>query len=131
MWMPPEYLKTRRGQLTMASTQITVENLTLIPIYALVTWAGGHIGGVRIQGPKTPARRPGAEGTGYDRADFQSGSIPCEWVWYDLKVLDPNGLRSDGTGVVGGYTFAQRQTRGGTSWIFEPAPLGGYQLRER
>lgn len=49
----------------MASTQITVENLTLSPIYALLTWAGGHIGGVVIQGPETPPSRPGAEGTGY------------------------------------------------------------------
>jgi len=126
----PEDLKTHRGQPTMASTQITVENLTLIPIYALLTWAGGHIGGVNIQGPKAPPRRPGAEGTGHHREDFQSASIPCEYVWYDLAILDPNGLISDPTGVVGGRTLAQTQARGSTSWIFEPAGQG-YRLRER
>jgi hypothetical protein len=101
----------------MASTQITVENLTLIPIYVLLTWAGEHIGGVTIQAPS-----PGEDGT-YDREDFKSGSIPCEYVWYDLKVLDAP--------IVWANTFAQKRARGGTSWIFEPVPLGGYQLRER
>jgi hypothetical protein len=110
----------------MASTQITVENLTVFPIYALLTWSEKHIGGVVIQTPS-----PDEDGM-YERGDFKSGSIPCEHVWYDLSVLDPEGLRSDGTGVVGGYTYAQKQAvKGGTSWIFEPAPLGGYQLRER
>jgi hypothetical protein len=90
----------------MASTQITVENLTVFPIYALLTWSEKHIGGVVIQTPS-----PDEDG---------------------MSVLDPEGLRSDGTGVVGGYTYAQKQAvKGGTSWIFEPAPLGGYQLRER
>jgi hypothetical protein len=102
----------------MASTQITVENLTLIPIYVLLTWAGRHIGEVVIQTPS-----PGADGM-YDREDFKSGSIPCEYVWYDLKVLD-----ADRTVV--SYTFVEKRVRGGTSWIFEPAALGGYQLRER
>jgi hypothetical protein len=109
----------------MASTQVTVENLTLIPIYVLLTWGGSqiaegrHIGDVVIQAPS-----PDADGM-YDRADFKSGSIPCEYVWYDLKVLDAD--RSNNIS----FTFVEKQVKGGTSWIFEPAPLGGYQLRQR
>ena len=116
MRMLPKCLNTHRGQLAMASTQVTVENLTLIPIYAVLTWGAEHIGDVVIQAPS-----PDADGM-YDREDFKSGSIPCEYVWYDLKVLD-----ADRTNV--SYTFLQKQVKGGTSWIFEPAPLGGYQLR--
>ena len=116
----------------MASTQITVENLTLIPIYALLTWAGGHIGGVRIQGPKTPPGRTGAEGTGYHREDFQSASIPCEYVWYDFWIIDPaKGLTRDGGRVVGGHTLAKKQARGSTSWFFEGTEAHGYRLVEQ
>jgi hypothetical protein len=105
----------------MASTQITVENLTVIPIYALLTWAGEHIRGVVIQAPT-----PDADGM-YDREDFRSGSIPCEYVWYDLSVSEA----LYGAGVAGANIFATKQgIRGGTSWIFEPAG-GGYQLRQR
>ena len=89
----------------MASTQVTVENLTLIPIYAVLTWGAEHIGDVVIQAPS-----PDADGM-YDRGDFKSGSIPCEYVWYDLKVLD-----ADRTNV--SYTFCNCPGRvvRGSSW---------------
>lgn len=112
----------------MASTQITVENRTDIPIYALLTWAGGHIGGVVIQALQAPPR-PG--GTGHRRPE--SGSIPCEYVWYDLSILDDrDGKTRDMTGVVGGTTLVKKQARGNTSWIFQPPQPGeqGYQLVE-
>jgi hypothetical protein len=129
-----EYLDTHRGQPPVASTQITVENRTYISIYALLTWAGGHIGGVRIQATQHTEDEPRlAEGSG--NIGYPSGSIPCEYVWYDLQVLDLNngGLTRDGvTGrVVGGTAFAQRQARGNSWWIFEDTPEQGYRLRQR
>jgi hypothetical protein len=107
----------------MASTQITVENRTDIRIYALLTWAGGHIGGVEIQ------PRPGGAGPG------PSGNIPCEYVWYDLQILDPSkGFTRDVTGVVGGHGMPgaekSKQARGGTSWIFERTEKQEYRLSE-
>ena len=45
----------------MASTQITIENLTPIPIYVELTWAGEHFGGANI-----PAPSPREDGM-YDR----------------------------------------------------------------
>jgi hypothetical protein len=91
----------------MSATQITVENRTDVPIYALLTWAGGHVGGVVIQ----PARDT-----------YSSGNIPCEYVYYDFSILDNRyGLTRDGEigGVVGGTTLAKKQARGSTSWIFQ------------
>jgi hypothetical protein len=115
----------------MASTKITVENRTAIPVYALLTWAGGHIGGTDIPAVPAPPRRPGAEGTGHHR-DFPSGNIPCEYVWYDFWVLDPSqGLTRDGGSVVGGHTLAKKQARGSTSWIFEGTKEHGYRLVEQ
>jgi hypothetical protein len=115
----------------MSSTQITVDNLTDVRIYALLTFAGGHIGGVYIDGAITPPTRPGAEGTGHHRESYQSGNVPCEYVWYDLAILDPNSMTSDMTGVVGGTTLAKKQARGSTSWAFERAGEQGYQLVQR
>jgi hypothetical protein len=113
----------------MASTKITVENRTDIPIYALLTWAGGHIGGVNIPAAQTPPKRPGAEGTGHHRESYPSGNIPCEYVWYDFSILDPRqGLTRDMTGVIGGHTLAKNQARGSTSWIFELTAEQGYRL---
>jgi len=115
----------------MASTQITVENRTAIPIYALLTWAGGHIGGANIPAIPAPTPRPGAEGTGRHR-DFQSASIPCEYVWYDFWIIDPaKGLTRDGGSVVGGHTLAKKQARGSTSWYFEGTEAEGYRLVEQ
>jgi hypothetical protein len=117
----------------MASTKITVENRTAIPIYALLTFAGAHVGGAEIPPVAAPTPRPGAEGTGYHR-DFQSGNIPCEYVWYDFWILDPRqSFIRDGTvgGVVGGHTLAKRQARGSTSWFFEGTEKSGYRLGEQ
>jgi hypothetical protein len=117
----------------MASTKITVENRTAIPIYALLTFAGAHVGGADIPAVAAPTPRPGAEGTGHHR-DFPSRNIPCEYVWYDFWVLDPRqGLTRDGVagGVVGGHTLAKKQARGSTSWIFEGTKEHGYRLVEQ
>jgi hypothetical protein len=113
----------------MASTQITVENWTDIPIYALLTFAGGHIGLADIQASQKPPTRPGAEGTGHHRESYPSGAIPCEYVYYDLWILDHRyGLRSDVTGVVGGTDLVpKKQARGGSSWRFEGTEQG-YRL---
>jgi hypothetical protein len=104
----------------VSSTQITVENRTDVPIYALLLWAGGHIGGVVVQ--------PAAGAT------YSSGNIPCEYVWYDFWVLDPRqGLTRDGEvggGVIGGHTLAKKQARGSTSWIFQRSGEQ-YELVER
>jgi hypothetical protein len=114
----------------MASTQITVVNRTDIAIYALLTWAGGHIGGVDIPAAQTPPTRPGAEGTGHHRESYPSGNVPCEYVWYDFSIIDKRyGLTRDMTGVVGGHTLAQKQARGSTSWTFERTEQG-YRLVE-
>jgi hypothetical protein len=119
----------------MASTKITVENRTDITIYALLTWAGGHVGGAEIPAAQAPPSRPGAEGTGHHR-NFPSGNIPCEYVWYDFWILDPRqGLIRDGEvgGVVGGPNpLVKKQARGSTSWIFERHPKEqGYRLVEQ
>jgi hypothetical protein len=45
----------------MASTKITVENPTAIPIYALLIFAGAHVGGADIPAVPAPTPRPGAE----------------------------------------------------------------------
>jgi hypothetical protein len=103
----------------VSSTQITVENRTDVPIYALLLWAGGHIGGVVVQ--------PAAGAT------YSSGNIPCEYVWYDFSILDNRyGLTRDGVvgGVVGGTTLAKKQARGSTSWIFQRSGEQ-YELVER
>jgi len=96
----------------MASTQITVENRTDIPIHALLTWAGGHIGMVDIE-PKPGAGPP------------PSGSIPCEYVLYDLWIIDQRygSLTRDITGVVGGTALVKKQAGGGTSWVFDGTEL--------
>jgi hypothetical protein len=94
----------------MSATQITVENRTDIRIYALLTWAEGHIGGVYIE------PRPGGEGSG------PSGKIPCEWVYYDLSIIEPGTEVRDAVvgGVVGGHKFAEwTRVRGGDSYIFQ------------
>jgi len=120
--------RPRKDNQAMASTQITVENRTAIPIYALLTWAGGHVGGANIPAIPAPTPRPGAEGTGRHR-DFQSASIPCEYVWYDFWIIDPaKGLTRDGGSVVGGHTLAKKQARGSTSWFFEGTEAEGYRL---
>ena len=111
----------------MSSTQITVENQTDIPIYALLTWAGGHVGGAVINA--RPPTRPGAEGTGRER--YSSAQVGCEYVYYDFAILDDReGKTRDVTGVVGGTTLAKKQARGSTSWIFKRTEQG-YQLVER
>ena len=118
----------------MASTKITVENRTAIPIYALLTFAGAHVGGADIPAVQTPTKRPGAEGTGQHRESFPSGNIPCEYVWYDFWIIDPaRGLTRDGQvgGVVGGHTLAKNQARGSTSWSFEGTEAQGYRLVEQ
>ena len=47
----------------MASTKITVENRTAIPIYALLTFAGAHVGGAsRMHGTFQICRAPGRSG---------------------------------------------------------------------
>ena len=102
----------------MASTKITVENRTAIPIYALLTFAGAHVGGADIPAVPAPTPRPGAEGTGHHR-DFPSRNIPCEYVWYDFWVLDPRqGLTHDG--VAGGWSEDTRLQKNKP----EAAPLG-------
>jgi hypothetical protein len=113
----------------MASTQITVENWTDVPIYALLTFGGGHIGLADIQASQKPPTRSGAEGTGHHRETYPSGAIPCEYVYYDPWILDHRyGLTRDGTGVVGGTTLVQKQARGGSSWRFEGTGEQGYRL---
>jgi hypothetical protein len=115
----------------MSSTQITVENQTDIPIYALLTWAGGHVGGVVINAAEKPPTRPGAEGTGAHRESYSSAQVGCEYVYYDFAILDDReGKTRDVTGVVGGTTLAKKQARGSTSWIFKRTEQG-YQLVER
>ena len=115
----------------MASTQITVENRTDIPIYALLTWAGDTSAGWRSK-PHSHRRRPrGRGGTGHHRVTYPSGNIPCEYVWYDFWILDNRyGLTRDGEvgGVIGGTTLEKKQARGSTSWIFERTGEQGYRL---
>jgi hypothetical protein len=115
----------------MASTQITVENRTDIPISALLTWAGGHIGMADIQAAPTPEGGGGGPRTGHHRPAYPSGSIPCEYVYYDLLILDRrpgSALIRDVTGVIGGTTLVQKQARGSTSLIFERTGEQGYRL---
>src|SRR5262245_46501174 len=128
----PESRKTQRGGPTMASTQITVENRTDFSIYALLSWAYAHVGGVHIQ------ERPGGVG-----GPAPSGSIPCEYVSYDLWILDPRlGLTHDMTGSGGRVIPPNNEkspsvmalfkgARGSTSWIFEGTKEQGYRLYER
>jgi hypothetical protein len=91
----------------MASTQITVENRTLILIKVAVLWGDKnipiHVGSVDIQ-PRPEVKAPAP-----------SGNIPCEYVWYDLKITDSSGR-----------LLSEKQVKGGTSWIFEGASLDPY-----
>jgi hypothetical protein len=41
----------------LPTAKITVENRTAIPIYALLTWAGGHIDGTGVVGGHTLAKK--------------------------------------------------------------------------
>ena len=118
----------------MASTQITVENRSPIPINVKLTWADGFIGQVDIEAARTPEGGGGPR-TGHQRpASGTSGNIPCEYVWYDFWIIDPaRGLTRDGQvgGVVGGHTLAKKQARGSTSWYFEGTETEGYRLVEQ
>ena len=99
---------------------------------ALLTWAGGHIGMVDIQAARAPEGGGGPR-TGHERPPSgTSGTIPCEYVWYDLWIIDKRygSLTRDMTGVVGGTALVKKQARGSTSWIFEGTGEQGYRLDE-
>ena len=55
----------------MASTSVNIHNNSDKAIHAKLLWAASLIGEVRIQ-PRS------------------SGQIGCEYVWYDLFILDNN-----------------------------------------
>jgi hypothetical protein len=118
----------------MASTQITVENRSPIPINVKLTWADGFIGQVDIEAAQTPEGGGGPR-TGHQRPPSgTSGNIPCEYVWYDLRIYTleaGRGWREAPNALAKSRSLVEKQARGGSSWIFDGTAEQGYRLDGR
>jgi hypothetical protein len=95
----------------VASTSITVENRSDIPITAKLTWGLSDVGSVGIPANNWEQKGPSP-----------TNSIPCEYVWYDLRILNNDNGRE---------ALFKTAIRGGTSWFFDGNATDGYQLWER
>jgi hypothetical protein len=87
----------------MASTQLSVTNNSDIPIKARLIWGASEIGSADIQ-PRA------------------SGNIGCEWVWYDLRIINNN---------INTEIAMQNGVYGESSWIFAGTTTQGYQLLKK
>jgi hypothetical protein len=95
----------------VASTSITVENRSDIPITAKLTWGFSDVGSVGIPANNWEQKGPSP-----------TNSIPCEYVWYDLRISNNNN---------GIEVLMQKAIKGGTSWFFDGNATDGYHLWER
>src|SRR4051812_28557347 len=93
----------------MAATSIIVENRSDLPITAKLTWGLSDVGAVDIATINREVMAPPPE-----------GSIPCEYVWYDLAILYKGGQLATKAGI-----------RGGTSRFFDGSGASGYRIWER
>jgi hypothetical protein len=84
----------------MASTKLSVTNNSDIPIKAQLIWGASDIGSADIK-PKN------------------SGSIPCEYVWYDLRIFNTN---------INTQIGMQNGVYGESSWLFAGTVKEGYNL---
>ena len=85
----------------VASTQLTVTNNSDIPVKAVLVWGFSTIGTADI-------------GTG-----GQSGNIPCEYVWYDLRIKNNN---------IDTQVAMENGVYGHSSWNFAGTATDGYSL---